>query len=221
MPTFAGIGGYDVPSDRIIDGVDQSDLFFSKNGRSKREGFPVYNGDDLYAYKWRNWKVHFVELNSMFGAAKKLNIPYIYNLIKDPKEDFNIAPDSTWILPVVMSRVMDFQKTLVTEPPIRLGTRLDRITARAAVGGEFPNHSPFRDVRRVPNSAMTHVSVSPRCHPGRSDFPSPVGDHDFPPQTFPLLSKLKRWLAYTLYTKSLSVGSASFGTSHINPGAVS
>ena len=122
LPTFARIGGYDVPRDRIIDGVNQSDLFFSKNGRSKREGFPVYNGDDLYAYKWLDWKVHFVELNSMFGASKKLNIPHIYNLIKDPKEDFNIAPESTWILPVVMSRVMDFQKTLAKEPPIRLGT---------------------------------------------------------------------------------------------------
>jgi len=122
LPTFAGIGGYDLPSDRIIDGVNQSDLFFSKNGHSKREGFPVYNGDDFYAYKWRDWKVHFVELNSMFGAPKKLNIPHIYNLIKDPKEDFNIVPESTWILPVVMSRVLDFQKTLITEPIIRLGT---------------------------------------------------------------------------------------------------
>jgi len=122
LPTFAGIAGYTIPDDRIVDGVDQSDLFFNKNGRSKREGFPVYNGDDLYAYKWRNWKVHFVELNSMFGAPKKLNIPHIYNLIKDPKEDFNIVPESTWILPVVMSRVVDFQKTLAVEPPIRLGT---------------------------------------------------------------------------------------------------
>jgi arylsulfatase len=122
LPTFAGIGGYDVPSDRIIDGVDQSDLFFNKNGRSKREGFPVYNGDDLYAYKWRNWKVHFVELNSMFGAPQKLNIPHIYNLMKDPKETRNIAPESTWTLPVVLSRVVDFKMTLVAEPPILLGT---------------------------------------------------------------------------------------------------
>jgi len=122
LPSFAGICGYVVPSDRIIDGVDQSDLFFSKNGRSKREGFPVFNGDDLFAYKWRNWKVHFIELNSMFGIPQKRHVPAIYNLIKDPKEDFDIAPESTWILPVVMSRVMDFQKTLAKEPPIRLGT---------------------------------------------------------------------------------------------------
>lgn len=122
LPTLAGVGGYDVPSDRIIDGVDQSSLFFSENGRSKREGFPVYNGDDLYAYKWRDWKIHYIELNSMFGSPRKLNIPHIYNLIKDPKEDRNISPDSTWILPVVSSRVMEFQKSLVTEPPIKLGT---------------------------------------------------------------------------------------------------
>jgi len=121
LPTFAGISGYDVPSDRLIDGVDQSELFFSKDGQSKREGFPIYNGDELFAYKWRNWKVHFIELNSMFGTPKKLNIPKIYNLIKDPKESLDIAPDSTWILPVVMTRVINFQKTLVVEPPILLG----------------------------------------------------------------------------------------------------
>jgi arylsulfatase len=111
-----------VPDDRIIDGVDQSDFFLGKAEKSNREGFPVYNGDDLFAYKWRNWKVHFIELNSMFGSPKRLNVPSVYNLIKDPKEDFNIAPDSTWIFPIVMSRVIEFQKSLATEPPIRLGT---------------------------------------------------------------------------------------------------
>ena len=58
----------------------------------------------------------------MFGAPKKLNIPHIYHLLKDPKESFNVAPESTWILPVVMSRVVDYQKTLAAEPPIQLGT---------------------------------------------------------------------------------------------------
>ena len=122
LPTFSKVAGYSVPTDRIIDGVDQSELFFTANGKSKREGFPVYNGDDLYAYKWKDWKVHFIEQNSMFGAPHKLNIPLVYNLIHDPKESVDVAPESTWILPVVMSRVIDFKKTLVTEKPIKLGT---------------------------------------------------------------------------------------------------
>ena len=54
----------------------------------------------------------------------------------------------------------------------------DRNTARTVLGGELPIHAPFRYVQRVPNSTMTHVSASPPFHPGRSDFPSPVGDLD-------------------------------------------
>jgi hypothetical protein len=54
----------------------------------------------------------------------------------------------------------------------------DRITARAVLSGESPKHAPFRNVQRVPHSTMTHVSASPPFHPGRSDFPSPVGDLD-------------------------------------------
>ena len=54
----------------------------------------------------------------------------------------------------------------------------DRNTARAVLSGELPIHAPFRYVQWVPNSTMTHVSASPPFHPGRSDFPSPVGDLD-------------------------------------------
>ena len=58
----------------------------------------------------------------MFGIPQKRNIPLVYNFTKDPKESMDIAPDSTWIPPVVMSRVVKFQKTLKAEPPILLGT---------------------------------------------------------------------------------------------------
>ncbi|BDF94358.1 arylsulfatase [Pseudoalteromonas sp. KAN5] len=122
LPTFAKIMDFELPDDRIIDGVVQTGVLFNENGKSAREGFPVYNGDEMYAYKWRDWKIHFIELNSMFGTPKKLNVPHIYNLTKDPKESYNIAPDSTWVLPVVMKKVIEFNKTLVKEPPIKLGT---------------------------------------------------------------------------------------------------
>jgi hypothetical protein len=68
-------------------------------------------------------------------------------------------------------------------------------------------HAPFRYVRRVPNVTLTHVSVSPPFHPGRSNFSSPVGDHGFPQAAFPMQRKLKCRLTYTPHTIGLLPGS--------------
>jgi arylsulfatase len=125
LPTLAGVAGYKVPEDRIIDGVDQMNFFLGKQEKSDREGFPIFNGDELFAYKWRNWKMHFIELNSMFGSPQKLNMPHLYNLIEDPKELYSIERvdvSASWVFPVVLKKVVDFKKTLAVEPPIRLGT---------------------------------------------------------------------------------------------------
>ena len=69
LPTFARVAGYEVPNDRIIDGVDQLDFLLGKQDNSNREGFPIYNGDILFAYKWKNWKAHFVQLDSMVWSS--------------------------------------------------------------------------------------------------------------------------------------------------------
>ena len=92
----------------------------------------------------------------------------------------------------------------------------DRNTARAAVGGEFPNHAPFRYVQRVPSSTIPHVSVSPPFHPARPDFPGTVGDPDFPQWTFPLLPKLKGRLPYTPSNSGLPKGSKHYGGNRLN-----
>ena len=125
LPTLARIAGAEVPTDRIIDGVDQHDFLIGKQEKSNREGFPAFNGDDLFAYKWRNWKMHFIELDSMFGKPARLNMPHLYNLIEDPKELYpvdKIDASASWVFPVVLKKVVEFQKTLAAEPPIRLGT---------------------------------------------------------------------------------------------------
>ena len=123
LPTFAGVAGYKVPADREIDGIDQLDFFLGKQKNSNREGFPIYLGETLSAYKWRNWKIHFVKLDSMFGSPEPQNFPLVHHLIKDPKE---LYPDRTgetvWVLPAVSKRVVKFEATLAKEPPIPLGT---------------------------------------------------------------------------------------------------
>lgn len=90
MPTFSTIAGYEIPKDRMIDGIDQIDFFLGRQEKSNRDGFPVFNGDELIAYKYRNYKMHFIRLNSMFDAPEKLNMPQMFNLIQDPKELYPI-----------------------------------------------------------------------------------------------------------------------------------
>lgn len=125
LPTLASVAGYKVPSDRLVDGVDQLPFLTGQQKTSNREGFPVFNGDELFAYKWRNWKMHFIQLDSMFGAPARLNMPHLYNLIEDPKEKYpvdQVDVSASWVFPVVFKKVLEFKKTLAKEPLIPLGT---------------------------------------------------------------------------------------------------
>ena len=125
LPTLSSVAGYQVPDDRIIDGIDQMNFLLGKQDKSDREGFPIFNGDELFAYKWRNWKVHFIQLDSMFGAPAKLNMPHLHNLIQDPKELYpvdKVDVSASWVFPVIAKKVVSFKKTLAVEPPIKLGT---------------------------------------------------------------------------------------------------
>ena len=54
FPTFARNTGGKVPQDRVIDGVDQTDLFLGKKENSNREAVVIYMGNDIYGVKWRN-----------------------------------------------------------------------------------------------------------------------------------------------------------------------
>ena len=55
---------------------------------------------------------------------------------------------------------------------------------------------------------IAHVSVEPSSHPGRSDFPSPVGgDSWFPRGTFPCNRKLKHSPAYAPRLHGYNLGS--------------
>lgn len=120
--TFAKLVGSDVPHDRIVDGVDQSEFLLGKAEKSSREGFPCYVGDTLYAVKWRNWKVHFVWQEYMFDPPQKLANPRVHNLIEDPRERNNIASMNTWVYNPALKIVHDFEESLKREPPIAPGT---------------------------------------------------------------------------------------------------
>ncbi|MHA3980980.1 hypothetical protein ACW9UR_25325, partial [Halovulum sp. GXIMD14794] len=62
------------------------------------------------------------DLENMNSEPMPLNVPRIYNLITDPKEEYQVQEQSTWVLPVIFSKIVEFQTTLASEPPIPLGT---------------------------------------------------------------------------------------------------
>jgi arylsulfatase len=128
-PTIARIAGATVPTDRIIDGIDQVDFLTGRAEHSAREGFPVYNGDNLQAYKWRNWKLHFATQETMRSVIQRPGMPRIYNLLTDPKEQYDLikfggtdGEDNFWVMPAIMKLVGEHQRSLAEEPPIPLGT---------------------------------------------------------------------------------------------------
>jgi len=122
--TFAKIAGAQVPLDRAIDGLDQSDFLLGKSDKSNREGFPVFVADRLEAVKWRNWKIVFYdEQRDWWTPPLKLGTPKAFDLITDPKEEYPAtALRNTWNAKPIMDVVVEFERSLKKYPPIVPGT---------------------------------------------------------------------------------------------------
>jgi arylsulfatase len=99
FPTLADFVGGDIPQDRILDGVDQSDFLMGKAEKSARETVIIYIGNELFGVKWRNWKMLIKEIDEESYAIQKMAYPSIYNLIIDPKEEEpeKFYLDDTWV----------------------------------------------------------------------------------------------------------------------------
>ena len=87
FPTIAKFIGADVPTDRVMDGVDQSGFLMGKVEKSARDSMVIYIGNELFGVKWRNWKMLIKELDEDGYGIKNMAYPTIYNLIVDPKEE--------------------------------------------------------------------------------------------------------------------------------------
>ena len=126
FPTLARIAGADLPRDRVIDGVDQSEFFLGKTEKSRREGFVVYVGNDIFGIKWRNWKVMSKEVGKGYGdPIRSYGVPLFYNLLTDPKEEHAADGrvfDNLWVRFPAFQILADHIKSLKQEPPIRPGT---------------------------------------------------------------------------------------------------
>ena len=123
--TFASIAGGKVPSDRVIDSVDQSKFFLGKQEKSNRDGFIVYVGNDIFGIKWRNWKMMFKEYDSGTDEMKTYGFPRFVNLYADPKEEYpwtKAAGGHFWVRWPMGELLTEHMASLKKEAPIKAGT---------------------------------------------------------------------------------------------------
>ena len=100
-PTLARVGGAEVPKDRAIDGVDQTDLLLGSSTMGHRESLLTFIGADLVAARWKQWRIYFTDVHptgigpqrepGIFSAnAPMAGYPKVYNIEMDAHEDLNV-----------------------------------------------------------------------------------------------------------------------------------
>jgi arylsulfatase A-like enzyme len=118
FPTVASIIGADLPTDRVYDGVDQTEFLMGKTDKSARESVIIYIGNELFGAKWRNWKILLKEIDEDSYAVNNMAYPSIYNLLVDPKEEvpeLNYLND-TWI-DFPLYQVLEDHEASIEEDP--------------------------------------------------------------------------------------------------------
>ncbi|CAG8925995.1 unnamed protein product [Penicillium salamii] len=115
--TIASMTGSPVPSDRPIDGIDQTEFFKDPNAiKSNRTGFLFYIKEELRAIKWKDWKLHYVWEPKVNQSSGRLESPYLFNTVRDPKEESDILAFNTWVLQPMMKLKSEFDRSLKYDP---------------------------------------------------------------------------------------------------------
>lgn len=107
LPTFAALAGADehMPSDRTIDGVDQTQLLLGEDDDGARDRFLYYNGNELQAVRKGPWKLRLPNLENLrewTELDRGTQDIELYHLERDLGETNNVAAEN----PDVVERLM-------------------------------------------------------------------------------------------------------------------
>ena len=103
--TFLSISGIEQQKNMHIDGLDLSETLFKKE-ESKRKNMFFYKGDELYATRLGNFKLH-LKTTDWFKEPKTHDPPLLFDINIDPSEKFNISKDN----PVKVEEILNLIKS--------------------------------------------------------------------------------------------------------------
>jgi arylsulfatase len=126
FPTFAGIIGAKVPTDRPIDGIDQIDVLLGKSETGKRDSLLSFTGGDLMAARWKQWRIYFTDVHptgigpqraaGTSAASAAMSYPKVYNIEMDPHEDLVVAGLYGWVAGPALKEVERYLETVRKYP---------------------------------------------------------------------------------------------------------
>jgi arylsulfatase A-like enzyme len=126
-PTIANFIGEQkrIPTDRPIDGINQEDFLLGKQDKSNREYVVTFVGDEVFAVKWRDMKVHFLAAEGTHSVVQKYTFPQVFDIREDPKESYELWGNEgyvhAWVMGPVMKILAEVQGSMKKYPNIRPG----------------------------------------------------------------------------------------------------
>lgn len=126
FPTLAGIVGGRVPGDRPFDGIDYSDFFLGKSRVAPRDSLITFVGNRIVAVRWKQWRIYPRTILSKPGAIRSTGVhgvvaesagyPAVYNIEWDPREQWDLLIENSWVLKPYMRIVQEYQASLKGHP---------------------------------------------------------------------------------------------------------
>lgn len=111
LPTFARLAKAEVPSDRLIDGVDQTDLLYGKSQAGARNDYFYFCKNELHAVRVGDYKLFFPDRKQFYGYVKDRGTKgfELYNLIADIGERTNLATERPAIVDSIKKHAAQFK----------------------------------------------------------------------------------------------------------------
>jgi len=109
LPTFATLAGYDVPSDRIIDGVDQTQLLLGKSETGSRRDYFYFCKNEMHGVRKGKWKLILPDRKQFYGYVddRGSGETELYDLDADIGEKKNLAEE----YPEVAREMLEYTKS--------------------------------------------------------------------------------------------------------------
>lgn len=116
-----------VPTDRVLDGIDQADFLRGEVEHSNREHFLMFFDQLQVGMRWRNFKVLTHRIANGAAPIEQLATPHVYNLTVNPDENtpYNYGEVHSWVLYKVFARIASEYHASLEGDAVPKGAPLD------------------------------------------------------------------------------------------------